>query len=179
MPPKRKAPSASAHGGVGYGGAQGDTKRLLAGRKKAEKKGTSEDAARTKYLKDCRAALVRNLSKAKETDPIDSLINEREKDKVAKDLAEIFRNQTPTDWDDRKDLYNAAFDLCRTLASDVRLGIIFGEKDDPEGGGPVLADRFQSPGRSHPEARFGRRRCRLDRCRAAGLSPGHAGGGSS
>ena len=131
MPPKRKAPS--AHGGVGYGGAQGDTKRLLAGRKKAEKKGTSEDAARTKYLKDCKAALVQNLSKAKEIDPVDSLINEREKDKVAKDLSEIFRNQTPTDWDDRKDLYDAAFDLCRTLASDVRLGIIFGEKDDPEG----------------------------------------------
>ena len=83
MPPKRKAPS---HGGVGYGGAQGDTKRLLAGRKKAEKKGTSEDAARTKYLKDCKAALARNLSKVKETDPIDSIINEREKDKVAKDL---------------------------------------------------------------------------------------------
>ena len=93
MPPKRKAPS--AHGGVGYGGAQGDTKRLLAGRKKAEKKGTSEDAARTKYLKDCKAALDRNLSKVKETDPIDSIINERERDKVAKDLSEIFRNQPP------------------------------------------------------------------------------------
>mmetsp|Transcript_5580 Transcript_5580/g.15700 ORF Transcript_5580/g.15700 Transcript_5580/m.15700 type:complete len:560 (+) Transcript_5580:30-1709(+) len=132
MPPKRKAPS-QGHGGTGYGGAQGDTKRLLAGRKKAEKQGTSEDAARTKYLKDCKAALERNLTKAGEADPVDSLINEREKDKVGKDLAEIFRNQTPTDWDDRKDLYNAAFDLCRTLASDVRLGVIFGEKDDPEG----------------------------------------------
>mmetsp|Transcript_6926 Transcript_6926/g.16503 ORF Transcript_6926/g.16503 Transcript_6926/m.16503 type:complete len:568 (-) Transcript_6926:195-1898(-) len=140
MPPKRKAPS-QGRGGTGYGGAQGDTQRLLAGRKKAEKQGTSEDAARTKYLKDCKAALERNLSKASKAaggepeagGPTDSLINEREKDKVAKDLAEIFRNQTPTDWDDRKDLYNAAFDLCRTLASDVRLGAVFGEKDDPEG----------------------------------------------
>jgi len=130
MPPKRKALS---HGGTGYGGAQGDTQRLLAGRKKAEKKGNSEDAARTKYLKVYKAALVRNLSKVAEADPIDSIINERETEKVAKDLGEIFRNQTPTDWDDRKDLYNAAFDLCRTLASDVRLGIIFGEEGDPEG----------------------------------------------
>lgn len=134
MPPKKKARKTSSSDGTGYGGGgMGDTKKLLAGRKRADREQRIEDCERTKYLQQVKLDIERNLSNAGDLDPSNSIVNDQDSQKIAKDLADIFRRQCLTDWDDRKDLYNAAFDLCRVLASDVRLGAVFGDEDDQEG----------------------------------------------
>ena len=129
-PPKCKQ---SNNGGTGYGGGWDDTNRLLVGRKKAGKAESQEDEKRTKYLKVTKVEIKEKLSSADYFDNIDSLVDKRQRKKIMTDLSDIFRNQVPTDWDSRRTLYNAAFDLCRTLSSDLRLGTMFGDKDHREG----------------------------------------------
>lgn len=134
MPPKKKPRAPSSNSGTGYGGGgTGDTKKLLAGRKRADREQRNEDQTLTNYFQKAKRDVEKNLSNAGDLDPTNSIISEQDAHKIAKDLADIFRRQCPTDWDDRRDLYNSAFDLSRTLASDLRLGTIFGEKDDQEG----------------------------------------------
>ena len=126
---KRKATESSS--GTGYGGAQGDTKKLLAGRKKAEKASSKDDKTSIRFLKTIQKQLKYQESVSKGGCSYD--LDESDKSKVSSLLANIFRNQVPTDWDERKELYNVAFDVARTLASNETLGKIFGDKDDQEG----------------------------------------------
>ena len=91
-----------ANDGTGYGGQQGDTKRLVAGRKKAEKASAKDDKASIKFLKQ----ISKQLSYQKKTaskggESID--LDEDDRKKLSTLLADIFRNQVPTDWDQRKD----------------------------------------------------------------------------
>ncbi|KAL7533495.1 hypothetical protein ACHAXR_005269, partial [Thalassiosira sp. AJA248-18] len=126
---KRKA-LAESSSGTGYGGQQGDTKRLLAGVKKAEKASSKDDRHDLRFLKQIQKQLKfqKNVSKG----AVYGLDSDDEK-KVSATLANIFRNQVPKDWDERKELYNVALEVCRTLASNEKLGAIFGDSDDQEG----------------------------------------------
>lgn len=60
-------------------------------------------------------------------------LDEDDRKKVSTLLSDIFRNQVPTDWDKRKDLYNIALDVSRILSSNEILGTIWGAADDQEG----------------------------------------------
>ncbi len=133
-------------GGVGYGGDQkGDQKRLVAGMKKAAKQSTKEDAATTKILKKINASIQKNLAQHCELDEIDlsdcnnrkydaldGLIDTDDQGRVKSILADVFRNQVPTDWDKRQALFKQAFDLTNTLASDIRLAALLGDEEDQE-----------------------------------------------
>ena len=134
-------------GGVGYGGDQkGDQKRLVAGMKKAAKQSTKEDAATTKILKKINASIQINLAQHCELDEIDlsgsgsnrkydaldGLIDTDDRGRVKSILADVFRNQVPTDWDKRQALFKQAFDLTNTLASDIRLAALLGDEEDQE-----------------------------------------------
>ena len=127
---KRKAPAADS--GTGYGGQSGDTKRLIAGRKKADKANTNDDKANVRFLQQIQSQLQnpdhrrRRRSRRVEFD-------DEDKKKLSTLLADTVRNQVPTDWDKRKDLFNIALEVCRTLATNASLGTIFGHKDEPEG----------------------------------------------
>mmetsp|Transcript_9340 Transcript_9340/g.13873 ORF Transcript_9340/g.13873 Transcript_9340/m.13873 type:complete len:556 (-) Transcript_9340:128-1795(-) len=127
---KRKAPPENNSTGTGYSGDNGDTKKLVSGRKKAESRSTKDDKANIRFLKQIQKQM-KYEEKNSWSKPFD--LYEDDKKKVAALLAEIFRNQVPTDWDKRKDLYNMALDVTRALASNERLGRIFGDKDDQEG----------------------------------------------
>ena len=123
---KRKSEKA-ADGGTGYGGRPDDTKKLVAGRKKAEKASAKDDKANVGYLKQMQSWLQENAIEWQ------SGLDEDGRKELSKILADTFRNQVPTDWDQRKDLYNIAFEVCRTLTTIPSLGgIIFGQKDEPE-----------------------------------------------
>lgn len=126
---KRKATS---NGGTGYGGQNGDTKRLVAGRQKAEQASLREDSEKIILLKKYLSEIQSKLSCAHDWDGVDSLVSNDMRKQISEILAGVFRNQVPTDWDSRKDLYNTAFNLCRAIASDARLGILFGCKDNRE-----------------------------------------------
>ncbi|KAL3797082.1 hypothetical protein ACHAW5_007583 [Stephanodiscus triporus] len=125
---KRKTPPTES--GTGYGGQPGDTKKLIAGRKKAEKASTKDDRANVRFLQQMQSQLQnadhRLRSKRSEFD-------DEVRKKLSTLLADTFRNQVPTDWDQRKDLYKVALDVCRTLATNASLGTIFGHKDESEG----------------------------------------------
>jgi hypothetical protein len=127
---KRKAPAAES--GTGYGGQSGDTKKLVAGRKKAEKADTNDDRANVCFLQQIQSRLQnsdnKHWSKRAEFD-------DEDRKKLSTLLADTFRKQVPTDWDQRKDLYNIALEVCRTLAlaTNASLGTIFGRKDELEG----------------------------------------------
>ena len=51
--------------------------------------------------------------------------------KVKEVLVSAFRNQVPSDWDQRSELYHQALDVCRSLSSD-KYGDILGSHEDPE-----------------------------------------------
>ncbi|KAL7544943.1 hypothetical protein ACHAWF_008323 [Thalassiosira exigua] len=128
---KRKAPADSSSG-TGYGGQQGDTKRLLAGRKKAEKASDKDDKANLRFLKQ----IQKQLQYQKRTTRTRSSglgLDDDDKKNVSSTLADIFRNQVPADWDKRNELYNAALDVARILASNEDLARILGDKEDQEG----------------------------------------------
>ena len=125
---KRKTPLTES--GTGYGGQPGDTKKLIAGRKKALKASTKDDNANVRFLLQIQSQLQnadhRLGSKRSELD-------DEDRKKLSTLLVDTFRNQVPTDWDQRKDLYNHALDVCRTLATNASLGTIFGHKDESDG----------------------------------------------
>mmetsp|Transcript_35712 Transcript_35712/g.64312 ORF Transcript_35712/g.64312 Transcript_35712/m.64312 type:complete len:434 (-) Transcript_35712:354-1655(-) len=125
---KRKTP-VKISSGTGYGGQRGDTRRLLQGLKKAEKASSKDDHTNLLFLKQMQEQMKfqKNVSKG------DGFLDEEDKKKVSALLANIFRNQVPTDWDKRKELYNVALEICRTLASTRGYSAIFGDKDDQEG----------------------------------------------
>lgn len=123
---KRKSEKA-ADGGTGYGGRPEDTKRLVAGRKKAEKASAKDDKANVGYLRQMHSWLQENAIEWQ------SGLDEDGRKELSKILAETFRNQVPTDWDQRKNLYNTALEVCRTLTTMPSLGgMIFGQKDEPD-----------------------------------------------
>lgn len=129
---KRKGPPENTSG-TGYGGQQGDTKKLLAGRKKAEKLSNKDDKNHTKFLKQIQKQLKVQLNVTSKSRRSKSVgLDRQDTEKVSSTLAHIFRNQVPADWDDRKELYTIALDVSRSLCDDQH-GEIFGEKDDPEG----------------------------------------------
>ncbi len=112
--------------GTGYGGQQGDTETLIAGREKAEQASAEDDEANVRFLKQILLTSKSGLGKA-------IIINDNDNQKkLVAVLAEIFRNQVPTDWDRRKVVYTHALDVSLALASDEDLGTIFGNKDSPE-----------------------------------------------
>ena len=131
---KRKAPAADS--GTGYGGQLGDTKSLIAGQKKAEKANTNDDKANVRFLQQIQSQLQnpdhrrrsRSRSRSRRVE-----LDDEDRKKLSTLLADTFRNQVPTDWDQRKDLFNIALEVCRTLATNASLGTIFGHKDEPEG----------------------------------------------
>lgn len=133
---KRNAPPDD---GTGYGGAKDDTKRLLAGRKKAKVDNSKDDKASVKFLKQ----IQKQLSNQKGTTSIrrsarrgggevECGLDTDDETKLSSLLADIFRNQVPTDWDQRRELYDVALDVSRTLASSEKLGTVFGDDEDQE-----------------------------------------------
>lgn len=98
----KRGPPPPANDGTGYGGQQNDTKRLVAGRKKAEKASAKDDKASIKFLKQIQKQLsyqAKTASKGGKSIDLD----EDDRKKLSTLLADIFRNQVPTDWDQRKD----------------------------------------------------------------------------
>jgi len=130
----------SAASGTGYGGQKDDTKRLLAGRKKAERASSRDDKANLRFLRQVQKQIhyqaktssggPRRSARRREPD-VD--LDERDKTKVAAVLKNTFQNQVPSDWDKRKDVLGAALALARDLATNETLGKILGEERDPEG----------------------------------------------
>ena len=120
---------AGGGGGTGYGGATGDTKKLVAGMKKAATAAKKDDKSSIRFLKQIQRQLKYQV-KASKGGEVD--LDDDDRKKLSALLADTFRNQVPTDWDQRKDLYNNALTVCRTLASNERLGTIFGDKEDQE-----------------------------------------------
>ncbi len=116
--------------GTGYGGQQGDTKTLIAGRKKAEQASAKADKANVQFLKQIHKMLTSKTRSTSKTTGASKIIDDRKK--LSGVLADIFRNQVPTDWDRRKAVYTHALDVSLALASDETLGTIFGDKDSPE-----------------------------------------------
>ena len=131
--------------GVGYAGDQKDDQRkLVAGRKKAIQEGKREDKSTTKSLQKIHKSIQKklakhcdlddeiDLSRHSSYDALDGLIDTDDRGQVKSILADVFRNQIPTDWDTRKALYTAALDLTDTLVSDVRLARLLGDEEDQE-----------------------------------------------
>ena len=125
--------------GTGYGGQKGDTKTLVAGRKKAEQASAKDDNANVQYLKQIQKMLKPKTSRATSTKTnsngsgeILPKITTDDRTRLSAVLADIFRNQVPTDWDRRKAVYTHALEVSLALASDETLGTIFGDKDSPE-----------------------------------------------
>eukprot|EP00957_Ditylum_brightwellii_P140289 10689824-Ditylum_brightwellii.AAC.1 len=87
---KRKAPPENNSTGTGYSGDNGDTKKLVSGRKKAESRSTKDDKANIRFLKQIQKQM-KYEEKNSWSKPFD--LYEDDKKKVAALLAEIFRNQ--------------------------------------------------------------------------------------
>ena len=108
--------------GTGYGGADGkDKKLLLQGRKKAAKQETKHDKESLKYLQSTHRDLLKAIRK-KNIEFLTSFVQSDDSKKLVKLLQELFRNQVPTDWGPRRDLYQKALEVCETLASNETLG---------------------------------------------------------
>ena len=133
------------NGGVGYAGGKDDQRKLVAGRKKAIKESKKEDKSTTKSLKMMNKSIQKNLAKHGDLndneidlsrqssyDALAGLVDTDDRGQVKTILADVFRNQVPTDWDTRKALYTAALDLTNTLVSDVRLAVLLGDEEDQE-----------------------------------------------
>eukprot|EP00985_Skeletonema_marinoi_P004779 scaffold2073_cov133-Skeletonema_marinoi.AAC.2 len=131
------------NGGVGYAGGKDDQRKLVAGRKKAVKESKKEDKSTTKSLKMMNKSIQKNLAKHcglddeidlshSSYDALAGLVDTDDRGQVKTILADVFRNQVPTDWDTRKALYTAALDLTNTLVSDVRLAVLLGDEEDQE-----------------------------------------------
>ena len=134
---QRKA-AADTSRGTGYGGGGDDTRRLVAGRKKAEKASSKDDKANLRYLKKIEKELTKFQKSGSRASRANrrgggSGLDDEDKKKASSLLAEIFRNQVPADWDERKELYNVSLELCRNFANNEKYGKIFGDKDDQEG----------------------------------------------
>jgi hypothetical protein len=136
-------PNNNNNGGVGYAGGKDDQQKLVAGRKKAMKESKKEDKSTTKTLQKINTDIQKKLAKHCDMDEIDlsrhssydaldGLVDTNDRGQVTSILADVFRNQVPTDWDTRKALYNAALDLTNTIASDVRLAVLLGDEEDQE-----------------------------------------------
>ncbi|KAL9188616.1 hypothetical protein ACHAXT_006994 [Thalassiosira profunda] len=125
---KRPAP-----GGTGYGGGAGDTKKLAAAMKKADKQSAKDDKGNIRFLKQIQKQLKFTKKTSTRSRKSGASLDEDDREKLTSTLADIFRSQSPSDWDQRKELYIIALDVSRTLASDESLGAIFGDKDDQEG----------------------------------------------
>lgn len=129
--------AAAVTSGTGYGGQQGDNKQLIAGRKKAEQASVKVDKANVQFLKTIQKILssskkTRTTSKTNVKVSNSKSIDDGDRKKLSAVLADIFRNQVPTDWDRRKNVYNIALEVSHTLAFDETLATIFGDKDSPE-----------------------------------------------
>jgi len=131
------------NGGVGYAGGKDDQQKLVAGRKKAMKESKKEDKSTTKTLQKLRTDIQKKLAKHRALgeidqsrqssyDALDGLIDTDDRGQVKSILADVFRNQVPTDWETRKTLYNAALNLTDTIALDVRLAVLLGDEEDQE-----------------------------------------------
>mmetsp|Transcript_6675 Transcript_6675/g.12600 ORF Transcript_6675/g.12600 Transcript_6675/m.12600 type:complete len:560 (-) Transcript_6675:210-1889(-) len=131
---KRKTSAKIASGsGIGYGGQKGDTKRLIAGRKQAEKERIKDDQTNLLFLKQIQEQVKfqTDLLSDDGDDVFD--LEDADKTKVSALLADIFRSTCPTDWDKRKKLYTNALEVCRILSANEKLGAVFGDKQDQEG----------------------------------------------
>ena len=123
----------------GYGGGgKTDEKLLIAGRKKAERAASKNDTESIKILKRINKEIERQLSKKKKatTQTNEDKSGDLELDdecigKVKEVLVSAFRNQVPSDWDQRSELYHQALNVCRSLSSD-KYGDILGSHEDPE-----------------------------------------------
>jgi hypothetical protein len=128
--------AAAVTSGTGYGGQQGDNKQLIAGRKKAEQVSAKNDKANVQFLKQVQKILTskktRTASKTNVKVSNSKSIDDGDRKKLSAVLADVFRNQVPTDWDRRKNVYTHALEVSLTLSSDETLATIFGDKDSPE-----------------------------------------------
>ena len=119
----------------GYGGGgKTEEKLLIAGRKKAERAASKNDNASMKILKSINKEIERQLGKKKKatSDEICDLeLGDECIDKAKEVLVDVFRNQVPSDWDHRKDLYHLALCVCRSLSSD-KYGDLLGNHEDPD-----------------------------------------------
>jgi hypothetical protein len=126
--------------GTGYGGGLiGDRWRLVTGRKKAEQASAKDDTANVEYLKQVQKLLEPKTTRTTSRTNVNNdsgatvpKITTDDRTRLAVVLADIFRNQVPTDWDRRKVVYTHALEVSLTLASDETLGTIFGDKDSAE-----------------------------------------------
>ena len=108
--------------GTGYGGNQKDTSLLKAGRKKAEKSSYQEDKTKAKFLKDSLKA-IQKLSIGDEV---------QEDERIKSTLADVFRNQIPSDWGGkRRELYEAALDLAQELSCEQHIKLL-GDADEAD-----------------------------------------------
>ena len=118
--------------GTGYGGANEDTEQLIAGQKKAEQASVEDDNANIQFLKQMLNVLTSKIGSAPKMCDGCNIIDDNDQRKLAAVLADIFRNQVPTDWDRRRAVYTHALDVSLALASTETLGTIFGDKHSPE-----------------------------------------------
>ena len=130
------AAAASANAVVGMKSERVEfAERLIAGRKRSKKTSTEDDKANVLFLEQIQTQLQNRFSSRR------TGLGDEDRKKLCSVLADAFRSQVPTDWDQRKDLYNIALEVCRTLATIASLGgaifghenDIFGHENDPEG----------------------------------------------
>ena len=114
----KKSKNASGTG-TGYGGSNQDTKRLTAGRKKAEKKSDKEDIANIKLLRNA----LNNIRKK------GGMVEDE--DNIKATLAGVFRNQIPNDWVERREVYDAALDLTQQMCCEEYASLL-GDAEDAE-----------------------------------------------
>ena len=131
-------------GGVGYAGGKDDSKKLMSGRKKALRESKVEDKSTTKILMTINKKLsskrryldssidLTQKNKHGSFDELEGIIDTEDQELVKSILADVFRNQVPTDWDTRKSLYKAALDLTATLSLEVRFALLLGHEQDQE-----------------------------------------------
>ncbi|KAL7506768.1 hypothetical protein ACHAXN_003984 [Cyclotella atomus] len=120
---KRKPDPTGTGTSTGYGGNNQDTSRLKSGRKRAAKASVKEDKDNYKRLQD----YLKQVGKFGDKDTIEC----DEGKKMAKILADVFRNQVPSDWAERSDLYNAAFNLTEELCCE-RFIKLLGDAEDAQ-----------------------------------------------
>ena len=127
---KRKS-STEVSSGTGYGGKKGDKKRLLKGRKKAEKASTRDDKTNLCFLRELEKQ-IKCQNSASSGDEFD-VDDEDVRKKMSSLLKNTFQNQVPSEWSKRKELYAASLALTRVLASDDKLAPLLGDEHDQEG----------------------------------------------
>jgi hypothetical protein len=102
--------------------------RLIAGRKRSKETSIEYDKANVIFLEQIQTQLQNRFSSRM------TGLDDEDRKKLCTILVDTFRSQVPTDWDQRKDVYNIALEVCRRLATMASLGgEIFGHENDPEG----------------------------------------------